>query len=69
MKIKKFAHNCLLIDYKSVRILVDPGNVEYFDGLTDIWTNINIILVTHMNFSNTTVENFKFFQKLYILKP
>lgn len=49
MKIKKFAHNCLLIDYKSVRILVDPGNVEYFDGLTDIWTNINIILVTHMH--------------------
>ncbi len=47
MKIKKFAQSCLLIDYKNVRILVDPGNVEYFDGLLDLWTGVNIIFVTH----------------------
>lgn len=47
MKIKKFAQTCMLIDYKNVRILVDPGNVDYFEGLLDLWTGINIILVSH----------------------
>lgn len=47
MKIKKFAQSCLMIDYKNVRILVDPGSVDYFDGLLDLWTSINIIIVTH----------------------
>lgn len=47
MKIKKFAQSCLMIDYKNVRILVDPGNVDYFEGLLDLWTSINIIIVTH----------------------
>ncbi len=47
MKIKKFAQSCLMIDYKNVRILVDPGSVDYFDGLLDLWTSVNIIIVTH----------------------
>ena len=47
MKIKKFAQSCLMIDYKNVRILVDPGNVDYFDGLLDLWTGINIIVITN----------------------
>lgn len=49
MKIKKFAQNCMIIDYKNVRILVDPGNVQFFEGLADLWTSVNIILVTHMH--------------------
>lgn len=47
MKIKKFAQSCLMIDYKNVRILVDPGSIDYFDGLLDLWTSVNIIIVTH----------------------
>lgn len=47
MKIKKFAQSCLMIDYKNVRILIDPGSVDYFDGLLDLWTGVNIIIVTH----------------------
>lgn len=47
MKIKKFAQSCLMIDYNNVRILVNPGNVNFFDGLLDLWTGINIIFVTH----------------------
>lgn len=49
MKIKKFAQNCMLIDYRNVRILIDPGNVQYFEGIEDLWTSVNIILVTHMH--------------------
>lgn len=47
MIIKRFNQSCLLIEHKGVRILVDPGNVNYFDGMLDLWGNINMILVTH----------------------
>lgn len=47
MKIKRFAQSCLMIDYNNVRILINPGNVNYFEGLLDLWTGINIIFVTH----------------------
>ena len=48
MKITKYNQSCLLIEAKEKRILIDPGNTEYTDDmLTDYWTNIDAILITH----------------------
>lgn len=52
MVIKKFNESCLLIEHRGIRILVDPGVVNYTDGMYDLWSNVNMILVTHKHASN-----------------
>lgn len=48
MKITKYNQACLLVESKGIRILVDPGNIEYTDKMVDEeWIDIDIILVTH----------------------
>jgi L-ascorbate metabolism protein UlaG (beta-lactamase superfamily) len=56
MKITKFGHCCLLIDEKSLRILIDPG--KYSDGQNSI-TNIDVVLITHEHQDHLHVDSVK----------
>ncbi len=47
MKITKFPQSCLLIETKNKKILVDPGNINYKEKYFDIWSKVDIILITH----------------------
>ena len=50
MKITKYGQSCVLIETKGKRILIDPGDYEFKDSfLEKDWTNIDVILITHMH--------------------
>jgi L-ascorbate metabolism protein UlaG (beta-lactamase superfamily) len=48
MKITKYPQSCFLIETKSKRILIDPGDLEFNEKWVDEdWKDIDVILVTH----------------------
>ncbi|MFC1696855.1 MBL fold metallo-hydrolase [Nanoarchaeota archaeon] len=58
MKITKFAQSCVLIETKGKRILIDPGFINLEES-KPLWTDINIILVTHKHGDHCHVETIK----------
>lgn len=56
MKIKKIGHCCLLINYKGLNFLTDPGN--YSDVQNDI-NGIDIIIITHEHQDHFHIESVK----------
>jgi L-ascorbate metabolism protein UlaG (beta-lactamase superfamily) len=48
MRITKYAQSAILLEYKSKRILIDPGKYCYSNQFTpDNWGKIDILLITH----------------------
>ena len=57
MKITKFAHCCLLIEERGVRILIDPGFYSA-DAVKDL-QNIHVILITHDHHDHLFIDSLK----------
>lgn len=49
MRITKFGHSCLFVEEGEARILIDPGNPEYIEGVEAIRAleGLAAILITH----------------------
>jgi L-ascorbate metabolism protein UlaG (beta-lactamase superfamily) len=49
MRITKYLHSCLLVEDHGKRLLVDPGNFTFIEGLVriDDIPHIDVILITH----------------------
>lgn len=47
MKITKFPQSCVLVETKGKKILIDPGNLKYKEEYFPIWSNVDLILITH----------------------
>ncbi|MEI7961642.1 MAG: MBL fold metallo-hydrolase [archaeon] len=47
MKVTKFAQSCFLIQYKEIRVLIDPGNMQTDDAMINACKNPDLILITH----------------------
>jgi L-ascorbate metabolism protein UlaG (beta-lactamase superfamily) len=56
MRITKFGHSCLLVEEKSARIMIDPGN---FSSGQESAEHINAILITHEHPDHVSVESLK----------
>lgn len=56
MKITKFPELCLLIETKDKKILVDPGILKYKEEYFNIWSESDIILITHKHSDHCNVE-------------
>lgn len=56
MKITKFPESCLLIETKNKKILVDPGILKYKEEYFNIWSESDIILITHKHSDHCNVE-------------
>ncbi len=56
MKITKFPQSCLLIETNKKKVLVDPGNLKYKEEYFDIWSNADVILITHKHADHCNTE-------------
>ena len=61
MKLTKYPQSCLLIEAKDKRMLVDPGIYKYDTSwLTNDWTNVHLILLTHRHQDHCNVSALKY---------
>ena len=58
MKITKFGHCCLLIEYQGVVVLTDPGNFSDLGAVAKL-TGIDAFLITHEHQDHLHVETLK----------
>lgn len=56
MKITKFPQSCLLLETKGKKILIDPGNLKYKEEYFPIWSNVDLILITHKHPDHCNAE-------------
>ncbi|MFT4297816.1 MAG: MBL fold metallo-hydrolase [Candidatus Woesearchaeota archaeon] len=65
MKITKYPQSCILVNYKSKNILIDPGAFVYqqTDLKPEDWKNIDIILLTHEHFDHVDIDAIKIILK------
>lgn len=47
MKITKYPQSCIMIESNGNRILVDPGVIKFKDEYTELWNNVDFVLITH----------------------
>lgn len=47
MKITKYPQSCLLVNTNNKKILIDAGSLKYKDEYFNIWSDVDIILLTH----------------------
>ncbi len=47
MKIKKFPQSCVLVESNNVKILIDPGIVNFDEKFLKDWKNADCVLITH----------------------
>jgi L-ascorbate metabolism protein UlaG (beta-lactamase superfamily) len=61
MKITKYPQSCILINYKSKKILIDPGTFVYQQTSLkpEDWKNIDILLLTHEHFDHVDPKSIK----------
>jgi L-ascorbate metabolism protein UlaG (beta-lactamase superfamily) len=53
MRLTKYAHSCVLVEYDGARVLIDPGNLTRgFDELT----SLTGILITHQHADHVDVD-------------
>ncbi|MBI4981153.1 MBL fold metallo-hydrolase [Candidatus Woesearchaeota archaeon] len=61
MKLTKYPQSCFLIEAKDKRILIDPGILDYAsEWLTNDWTNIHLILITHKHQDHCNISALKY---------
>ena len=61
MKISKYIHSCLLFELEGYKILFDPGNFTFAEGLIkpEIFADVNSIIITHIHPDHLDIENLK----------
>ena len=47
MKIKKFPQSCVLVEVDNIKILIDPGSVNFDEKFLDDWKTADCVLITH----------------------
>jgi L-ascorbate metabolism protein UlaG (beta-lactamase superfamily) len=61
MKITKYIHSCLVFELNGHKLLFDPGNFTFAEGLIspDVFTDVNSIIITHIHPDHLDTENLK----------
>ena len=66
MKISKHLHSCLLFELDGYKLLIDPGNITFAEGLVkpEQFADVNSIIITHIHPDHLDIENLKKIIKL-----
>jgi L-ascorbate metabolism protein UlaG (beta-lactamase superfamily) len=61
MKITKYIHSCLVFELNGHKLLFDPGNFTFAEGLVtpDVFADVNGIIITHIHPDHLDTENLK----------
>lgn len=59
MKLTKYAQSCLMLELSDVKILVDPGNIDFDYPTLEEWNKANVILITHKHADHCHAEIIK----------
>jgi L-ascorbate metabolism protein UlaG (beta-lactamase superfamily) len=61
MKISKYIHSCLLFELEGHKLLFDPGNFTFAEGLVtpETFADVNSIIITHIHPDHLDIENLK----------
>lgn len=61
MKITKYIHSCLVFEQDDYKLLIDPGNFTFIEGLVkpDDFADVSAIIVTHIHPDHLDIENLK----------
>jgi L-ascorbate metabolism protein UlaG (beta-lactamase superfamily) len=61
MKITKYIHSCLVFELNGHKLLFDPGNFTFAEGLIspDVFADVNGIIITHIHPDHLDTENLK----------
>ena len=51
MKISKYLHSCLVFELDGYKILFDPGDFSFIEGLVtpEMFADVNIVVITHIH--------------------
>jgi len=68
MKITKYLHSCLVFELDGYKLLVDPGNFTFVEGLVkpDDFADVDAMIITHIHPDHYYPENIK---KILAIKP
>ncbi|TWR25782.1 MBL fold metallo-hydrolase [Mucilaginibacter pallidiroseus] len=66
MKISKYIHSCLVFELDGFKLLVDPGNFTFAEGLVkpEIFKDVNAIFISHIHPDHLDMPNLKEIVKL-----
>jgi L-ascorbate metabolism protein UlaG (beta-lactamase superfamily) len=61
MKISKYIHSCLLFELDGHKLLFDPGNFTFAEGVVtpEMFADVNSIVITHIHPDHLDTENLK----------
>ncbi|MGF7037198.1 MBL fold metallo-hydrolase [Mucilaginibacter lappiensis] len=61
MKISKYLHSCLVFELDSYKILFDPGDYSFIEGLVtpQMFTDVNVIVITHIHPDHFVIDILK----------
>jgi len=61
MKISKYLHSCLLFELDGYKLLIDPGNITFAEGLVkpEQFADVNTIIITHTHPDHLDIEHLK----------
>ncbi|MGZ3756725.1 MAG: MBL fold metallo-hydrolase [Mucilaginibacter sp.] len=61
MKISKYLHSCLVFELDGYKLLFDPGNFTFVEGLVkpDAFADVHGIIITHIHADHYYPENIK----------
>jgi len=59
MKISKYLHSCLLFELDNHKLLIDPGNFTFAEGIVtpEIFADVNSIIITHIHPDHLDTES------------
>src|SRR3954470_15358039 len=51
MKISKYLHSCLVFELDGYKILFDPGDISFIEGLVnpEMFADVDIVVITHIH--------------------
>ncbi len=66
MKISKYLHSCLVFEQDDYKLLIDPGNFTFAEGLIkpQQFADVNSIIITHIHPDHLDIENLALIVKL-----
>jgi L-ascorbate metabolism protein UlaG (beta-lactamase superfamily) len=61
MKISKYLHSCLVFELDGYKILFDPGDYSFIEGLVtpQMFADVNIVVITHIHPDHFVVDILK----------